>query len=1037
MKNRFILKYYPLVLMVFIAIFSFTLTAENKIGEISYPEIDREVLALMEKGNIPGLSLTIVKSSGDVYVKGYGYADLERREPVTPDTVFEIASCSKAFTTLTALICDAEGCINLDDPVSKYFPWFYATYKGKKYRDITLKQFLHQTSGISFSSISLIPRSTDKDALQQTVKKLEGIELNAEPGEKFEYAAINYDVVGAVIEKTAGMSYEDYVTRKILLPLGMTHTVVGVDKENPPPLLSSGYKSGFFARRKYDAPVYRGNTPAGYILSTGKDIARWLKAQLGLVETELTPLVRKSHQIDETLPFNRATLSTYALGWNVYVDRLKRIDHGGDNPNFSTFFIFNPVDKTGTAVMVNTNTRLTRFIAETVMNYIQGKGFLAHDFQADQLDKGSSVISFMAALFILSVLVYLVSIFVDFMRGRRKFTVPSLKKIGRLILVFFLFIPFLVGIYLVPRTLAGVSMETAVVFSPFSFTAAIILSITVIGMCYIAMVFSAFFPHNNKYIKSIPLLLTLSLLAGGSNAVVIFLLTTAIFSKVPLFYQLYNFGLAFFVYIIGRKILQTKLIRVTFDIIYDMRLKLLEKIFLTTYQKFEKIERGKVFAALNDDTNEVGNSTNVLVQLVTSAITTICVFIYMGTIAFRATAVTLLVITVIVAVWAVISRRTLVYFEEARITQNVFMELVKGITDRFKELSLQYKKKEEYTKDTAAVCGEFRTKLGTAMIKFLNAFLLGESMLIIVLGMVGYGIPRIFPNITAAVLMAFIMVLLYLIGPINAILNAIPILIRLRASWRSIQNFTKQIPANVDPAVIAALDHSKPGSVNHIKATGLTFTYDSLDSTEKFTLGPIDFEARKGEIVFIIGGKGSGKTTLAKLLTGLYLPDEGYITIDGEEVNNYRLGEYFSVVFSDFHLPEKLYNIDLTGREKEIEDYLEMLKLEEKVALDPEEKSFTTIELSGGQKKRLALLQCYLEDRPIYLFDEIAADLDTEFRQYFYKTLLKKMKERGKIVIAITYDDHYFAEADKVVKMDMGKIDIPHESAKSKLSVTG
>ncbi|MCP5108709.1 MAG: ATP-binding cassette domain-containing protein, partial [bacterium] len=204
-------------------------------------------------------------------------------------------------------------------------------------------------------------------------------------------------------------------------------------------------------------------------------------------------------------------------------------------------------------------------------------------------------------------------------------------------------------------------------------------------------------------------------------------------------------------------------------------------------------------------------------------------------------------------------------------------------------------------------------------------------------------------------------------------------------------------------------------------AKGIMFEYKSETELERFQVGPLDFDARKGEIIFVIGGNGSGKTTLAKLLTGLYMTEKGSLRINGEEKPNYQLGEYFSTVFSDFHLFEKLYNVELTGRETEIQEYLKLLRLEEKVKL--EGNSFSTVGLSGGQRKRLALLQCYLEGHPIYLFDEVAADQDPEFRRFFYRDLLQRMKEEGKIVIAITHDDHYFDAADRVIKMDIGNIE--------------
>jgi ABC-type siderophore export system fused ATPase/permease subunit len=199
------------------------------------------------------------------------------------------------------------------------------------------------------------------------------------------------------------------------------------------------------------------------------------------------------------------------------------------------------------------------------------------------------------------------------------------------------------------------------------------------------------------------------------------------------------------------------------------------------------------------------------------------------------------------------------------------------------------------------------------------------------------------------------------------------------------------------------------------------FKYESENEEEPFTIGPLDFEAKRGEITFIIGGNGSGKTTLAKLLTGLYIPEEGYIQIEGKEIEKNQLGEYFSTVFSGFHLFEKLYDVDISKKEKVVDNYIKLLRLQDKVEI--KENSFSTIDLSGGQRKRLALLQCYLEDAPIYLFDEVAADQDPEFRKFFYRNLLMRMKEEGKIVIAITHDDHYFDVADRIIKMDMGKIE--------------
>jgi cyclic peptide transporter len=265
--------------------------------------------------------------------------------------------------------------------------------------------------------------------------------------------------------------------------------------------------------------------------------------------------------------------------------------------------------------------------------------------------------------------------------------------------------------------------------------------------------------------------------------------------------------------------------------------------------------------------------------------------------------------------------------------------------------------------------------------------------------------------------MSFVIILLYLIGPVNTILRSVPAIMQIRIAWTRIQQFIKDIPATLDLSVVPEPRSMKASS---LRAESVTFQYEKDGEQDGFAVGPIDFEVRAGEILFIIGGNGSGKTTLAKLLTGLYKPDGGRLLINDRVVDNERLSEYFSAVFSPAHLFEKLYSVDIEAKAVEADSYLKLLDLDGKVQIRNNE--YSTIRLSGGQRKRLALLQCYLEDCPIYLFDEWAADQDPGYRRFFYRTLLPEMRRSGKIVIAITHDDHYFDVADRVMRMEEGRL---------------
>jgi putative ATP-binding cassette transporter len=176
--------------------------------------------------------------------------------------------------------------------------------------------------------------------------------------------------------------------------------------------------------------------------------------------------------------------------------------------------------------------------------------------------------------------------------------------------------------------------------------------------------------------------------------------------------------------------------------------------------------------------------------------------------------------------------------------------------------------------------------------------------------------------------------------------------------------------------------------------------------------------------VFLVGGNGSGKTTLAKLLVGLYAPAAGEVRVDGERVDDGNRDAYlrrFSAVFSDFYLFERFLGLEGPGLDGKAAEYLETLQLAHKVSVH--DGRLSTTDLSQGQRKRLALLTAFLEDRPIYLFDEWAADQDPVFKRFFYLRLLPELKARGKTVVAVTHDDHYYGVADRVVKLDYGRVE--------------
>ncbi|MBR8838024.1 MAG: ATP-binding cassette domain-containing protein [Stigonema ocellatum SAG 48.90 = DSM 106950] len=196
------------------------------------------------------------------------------------------------------------------------------------------------------------------------------------------------------------------------------------------------------------------------------------------------------------------------------------------------------------------------------------------------------------------------------------------------------------------------------------------------------------------------------------------------------------------------------------------------------------------------------------------------------------------------------------------------------------------------------------------------------------------------------------------------------------------------------------------------------------DDEKGFLLGPISLSLQLGQITYIVGGNGSGKSTLAKLMTGLYPPTTGSIYLDGvliTDQNREWYRQHFSAIFSDFYLFDSYLGFNHTELDREVENYLRQLQLDHKVQV--RNGVLSTTNLSQGQRKRLALLTAYLEDSPIYLFDEWASDQEPYFRDLFYRQTLVKLKERGKAVVVITHDDRYFHLADQIIKLDYGKVE--------------
>jgi len=586
------------------------------------------------------------------------------------------------------------------------------------------------------------------------------------------------------------------------------------------------------------------------------------------------------------------------------------------------------------------------------------------------------------------------------------------------------------GLIFLPGYLFQYPVSTIFIWYPFTFKYAVVVLVISLLLCLLIGVVGILWQHNNYYLSTIPGIVVLSIFSGFSNMAIVVIITKVLTTDVNEKNHLIAFVIIFLLYIFTRRYVQVRLLRLSMKIILEFRVNLVEKILLTTYSKFEKLERGKIYSTLNDDIRTIGDSANILINILVSIITVVGVLFYLATLAFWVTIIMVTLILFITVIYYLISRNSNALFEQARDTRSSYMEQLNGLIDGFKELSMSYIKKNEYRKEVTDTCQDYRNKMVKARTGFINAFIVGESLLILTLFMMIFIVPRFFPVMDKSMVSSFVVVLMYLIGPVNTILHSIPTIVQLRVSWKRVKLFTQEVPADLTFNEMESISLLSKPSVTKLNLKNVAFRYGHSDQEESsFVVGPVSLTMNSGEATFITGGTGSGKTTLAKLITGLYEPQQGIIEIDDEPISSNALSEFFTTVFNPFHLFPTVYR----KPDQSVEDpagYLSLLKLDKKVKMNG--NKFSTLNLSTGQKKRLALLQCFLEDKPIFLFDEWAADQGPEYRKIFYTEIVPMIKEKGKILICITHDDHYFHLADKIIKLNMGQAEI----MKEKTSVT-
>jgi putative ATP-binding cassette transporter len=331
-----------------------------------------------------------------------------------------------------------------------------------------------------------------------------------------------------------------------------------------------------------------------------------------------------------------------------------------------------------------------------------------------------------------------------------------------------------------------------------------------------------------------------------------------------------------------------------------------------------------------------------------------------------------------------------------------------GLTEGVKELKLHGPRRKAFLfEGLFPVAESLRRNHNRSMTYFIAAGSWGQTLFFIFMGMLLFLLP-FSRQLDGNVLIACTLTVLYIVHPLDSLMNSVSYMSRANVALDKVERLGLSLAAETESSSAVDLMETK-SEWDFLELLGVSHCYHREQENSSFILGPIDLTFIPGELVFVIGGNGSGKTTLLKVLSGLYAPESGEIQFNGapvtaETVEHYR--QYFSVVFSDFYLFDSLLGIEEKNLDARAHEYLRLLHLDHKVKI--QNGVLSTTELSQGQRKRLALLVAYLEDRPINIFDEWAADQDPQFKEVFYHQLLPDLKARGKTVIIISHVVRYY-----------------------------
>ncbi len=512
-----------------------------------------------------------------------------------------------------------------------------------------------------------------------------------------------------------------------------------------------------------------------------------------------------------------------------------------------------------------------------------------------------------------------------------------------------------------------------------------------------------------------------SLIAGVANALFMVIVNTVAsdFSEISIRHFLL-FLLCIFIYILSKRFALLSTAQLVQANLSATHTRLIGQVNNLSLDSFDKIGSQTIYRSLVENSEIIYESSRMAVSAASGAVMLLCSAVYVYFLSPAAFWITVLALIVGISIYQVFQRQTAQALRRYKINETRFFTLLGHFLSGFKELKVNAGKHQDiYQHFLATNRDDGKTLKNETEKGFVSSIILSQTLFFMLIGCIAFLLPT-YNLTTPETTIAIVAVVLFISGPIGIIVDSIPMLSKARMAIEDLNLLEKNLQDADDRT-----SSSRPAMIQRfqeIRLENVSYSYQK-NAHALFQLGPLNLSIKQGEILFVTGGNGSGKTTLMKLLAGLYFPQGGAIKVDGTTVTRSLYHGYrslFSVIFTDFHLFDRLYGYRQVEAER-IEALLQQFHIADKTGYS-QEQGFETLDLSTGQRKRIALVNAMIEDRPVCLFDEVAADQDPAFREYYYRTFLPQLKAAGKTIIAISHDDRYFDVADHLLTLECGVI---------------